>query len=185
MIFAEVKSPVQVRSGTDKDNLVRCMRAELDFIVDEATKTCVSLSRRADAILRSCLESKERGKALFEVLTSKVETVNSRTTKSLLRELLGASRSAIGKRKDKEGDVGAAPGRVPSLRPKPLASFQCTEPSCQMAYVEKKALHRHIRLCHSGKGREEVLLIPHLTSAATEDKPFKCSLCEKAYNWAG
>ena len=185
MIFAEVKSPVQVRSGTDKDNLVRCMRAELDFIVDEATKTCVSLSRRADAILRSCLESKDRGKALFEVLTSKVETVNSRTTKSLLRELLGASRSAIGKRKDKEGDVGAAPGRVPSLRPKPLASFQCTEPSCQMAYVEKKALHRHIRLCHSGKGREEVLLIPHLTSAATEDKPFKCSLCEKSYKTMG
>ena len=31
MIFAEVKSPVQVRSGTDKDNLVRCMRAELDL----------------------------------------------------------------------------------------------------------------------------------------------------------
>ena len=40
-------------------------------------------------------------------------------------------------------------------------------------------------LCHSGKGREEVLLIPHLTSAATEDKPFKCSLCEKAYKTMG
>ena len=63
MIFPEVKSPVQVRSGTDKDNLVRCMRAELDFIVDEAVKTCVSLSGRADAILRSCLESKGQGKA--------------------------------------------------------------------------------------------------------------------------
>ena len=45
---------------------------------------------------------------MFEVLTSKVETVNSRTTKSLLTELLGASRSVIGKRKDREGDVGAA-----------------------------------------------------------------------------
>ena len=37
----------------------------------------------------------------------------------------------------------------------------------------------------AGKGREEVLLIPHLTSAATEDKPFKCSLCEKSYKTMG
>ena len=184
MIFAEVKSPVAVPSGTDKDNLVRCMRAELDFIVDEATKTCVSLSGRADAILRSCLESKGRGKALFDVLINKVETISGKATKSLLSELLGAPRSLIGGRKDKVGN-GAAPGRVPSLRPKPLAEFRCTEETCNMAYVERKALHRHIRICHSGKVREEVLLIPNLTSAATEDKPFKCSLCEKTYKTKG
>ena len=90
MIFAEVKSPVRIQSGADKDNFVQCLRAEFDFLYQEGVRNLL-LPVACRDILLYCKNAKGGvGNPMFEVL---LEHCGYRRlgngTRKLMSEFLG------------------------------------------------------------------------------------------------